>query len=117
MSEQFSQFDAAQAGQALGTEPRSTRDVAHGDGEALDVGETVIEVYPAAGVARVTTADARIELYRVPGYSISGERVVFEQGDEDNRTRLQVRADGKVAFHPVLRSTEASRTGEPVHRG
>src|SRR3954471_6317681 len=106
----FSEFDAKATGQALGTEPHAMRDVAHGDGEALSVGEAVLEVYRDAGVARVTTPDARIELFRVPSYSVSGERVVFEQGEEDDRTRLQVRADGKVAFHPVLRATETSRT-------
>jgi len=108
----FNEFDAQVAGQALSAEPRSTRDVAHGDGEALDVGPAVLEVYRDAGVARVTTPDARIELFRVPSATISGERVIFEQGDGDNRTRLQVRADGKVAFHPVIRATESPTTTE-----
>src|SRR4051812_5559901 len=112
MTERFTEFDGRKVGEALGAEPRSLRDVAHGDGEALNVGDAVVEVYPDAGVTRVTTPDARIELYRVPSYSISGERVVFEQGEEDDRTRLQVRADGKVVFHPVLRATESPRTGE-----
>src|SRR3954447_13950416 len=87
MTEQFSEFDASKAGEALGAEPRATRDVAHGDGEALNVGDAMLEVYQDAGVARVTTPDARIELFRVPNYSISGERVIFEQGDQDDRTR------------------------------
>src|SRR3954449_2592993 len=103
MGERFAEFDGSEAGKALGAEPRRVHDVAHGDGDALDVGDTTLEVYPEAGVARVTTADARIELFRVPTFSITGERVLFEQGDQDNRSRLQVRADGKVAFHPVLR--------------
>jgi hypothetical protein len=106
----FSEFDAAAVGEVLGAEPHTMRDIAHGDGEALDVGDTTLEVYRDAGFARVTTPDARIELYRVPNYSLNGERVVFEQGDQGERTRLQVRADGKVAFHPVLRATETSRT-------
>src|SRR4051812_46974093 len=86
----FSEFDASVAGRALGAEPREMRDVAHGDGKALDVGDTVIEIYRDAGVARVTTPDARIELYRVPTYNVTGQRVVFEQGDADDRTRLLV---------------------------
>jgi hypothetical protein len=117
MVERFSEFDASKVGEALGAEPRTMRDVAHGDGEALTVGEAVLEVYRDAGVARVTTADARIELFRVPDYTISGERVVFEQGDQDNRSRLQVRADGKVAFHPVLRATELSTANETAGGG
>jgi hypothetical protein len=93
------------------------RDIAHGDGQALDVGDTVLEVYRDAGVARVTTPDARIELYRVPSYNLSGERVVFEQGDQDDRTRLYISADGKVALRPVLRVTETSRTQETAMSG
>lgn len=117
MAERFTEFDASKVGEALGAEPRTLRDVAHGDGEALSVGEAVLEVYRDAGVARVTTPDARIELFRVPNYSVTGERVVFEQGEEDNRTRLQVRADGKVAFHPVLRATEPPTINETTVNG
>src|SRR5687768_157339 len=113
----FSEFDAAAAGRALGAEPRTMRDVAHGDGEALDVGDTVLEVYRDAGFARVTTPDARIELYRIPSYNVSGERVVFEQGDRDDRTRLLVRNDGKVSFYPVLKATESPRTQDTASAG
>src|SRR4051794_29892453 len=108
----FSEFDAQAAGEALGAEPRAMRDVAHGDGEALDVGEAKLEVYRDTGVARVTTPDARIELFRVPSYGITGERVVFEQGTDDDRSRLLIRGDGKVSFYPVLRASESPRTEE-----
>jgi hypothetical protein len=113
----FSEFDANKVGEALGAEPHATRDVAHGDGEALSVGDATLEVYRDAGVARVTTPDARIELFRIPSYIVNGERVVFEQGDQDDRTRLQVRADGKVAFHPVLRVAESPTTQETAPSG
>src|SRR5687767_6379650 len=113
----FNEFDAAVAGKALGAEPRTMRDVAHGDGEALDVGDAVLEVYRDAGVARVTTRDARIELFRVPSYTISGERVVFEQSENDDRSRLLVRNDGRVSFYPVLRATEPSRTPDTAVSG
>ena len=119
MSEQYSafhEFDAEVAGQALGAEPRSTRDVAHGDGQIFNLSDAVLEVYPDAGVTRATTPDARIELFRVPRYTVRDERVVFELGDED-RSRLQVRADGKVAFHPVLRNPELSQTDETPSSG
>ena len=113
----FNEFDAAVVGHALGAEPRTMRDIAHGDGAALTVGETTLEVYRDAGFARVTTPDARIELYRVPRYTVSGPRVVFEQGEQEHRSRLQVRADGKVAFHPHLRAPESSTTGETAPSG
>src|SRR4051794_6670862 len=106
----FNEFDAQAAGEALGSQPRTTRDVAHGDGEALDVGDTTLEVYRDVGVARVTTPDARVELFRVPRYAITSERVVFEQGEDDDRSRLLVRGDGKVSFYPVLRATESPGT-------
>jgi hypothetical protein len=113
----FNEFDAQLAGQALGSEPRITRDVAHGDGQAFDVHDAVLEVYPDAGVTRATTPDAQVELFRVPRYTVREQRVIFEQGDEGDRSRLQVRADGKVAFHPVLRSAEPPQTDETAASG
>jgi hypothetical protein len=113
MAEQYSsfqEFDPQAAGQALGAEPRSTRDVAHGNGSAFDLTDAVLEVYPDAGVTRATTPDARVELFRVPRYTLREQRVIFELGDGEDRSRLQVRADGKVAFHPVLRSPEQPQT-------
>jgi Single-strand binding protein family len=113
----FSEWDGRKAGEALGARPHLTHDVAHGLGDELTVGETTLEVYRDAGVARVTTPDARIELFRVPNYAINGERVVFEQGEEDDRTRLLVRNDGKVSFYPVLRATESPTTSETTRDG
>jgi hypothetical protein len=108
----FSEFDAAKASEALGTEPSAIRDVAHGDGHAMSIADTTLEVYQDAGVARVTTPDARIELFRVPTYHITTERVVFQQGEPKTRTRLLVRSDGRVWFYPGLRAPESARTGE-----
>src|SRR4051794_18011841 len=101
MAEQYSafqDFDPEAAGQALGSKPRSTRDVAHGDGQAFDLSEAVLEVYPDAGVTRATTQDARVELFRTPRYEVREQHVVFEQGTEDARTRLTVSGDGKVSL-------------------
>lgn len=112
----LSEFDRSSIGEALKTEAVSTRDVAHGDGQTLSVGDgkTVLEVYPLAGVARVTTEHARVEVFRVPGYSVNSTvgRVVFEQGADDDRTRLLVHHDGKVSFHPVPRAVHAPQTAE-----
>lgn len=110
----FSNYDAAAVQETLRAESHQTRDVAHGDGEAMTIadGKAVLEVYPGAGVARATTAHARVELFRVPRYSLSAERVIFEQGDDDDRTRLLVTRDGKVSFHPVLRATQWPTTDE-----
>jgi hypothetical protein len=112
MAERFSQFDAAKASEALGAEPHETRDVAYGDGKAMNIGDTTLEVYQKAGVTRVTTPDSRIELYRVPSYHVSPERLVFQQGEEDSRARLLVRSNGRVSFYPVSGAAESSRTDE-----
>jgi Single-strand binding protein family len=120
MAEQYSsfqEFDPQAAAQALGAKARQTRDVAHGDGQAFDLTDAVLEVYPDAGVTRATTPDARVELFRVPRYTVRDERVIFELGNEEDRTRLQIRADGKVAFHPVLRAAESSQTEETTSSG
>lgn len=115
----ISEFDPSAVSEALQTEAVSTRDVAHGDGQTLAVGDgkAVLEVYPDAQVARVTTTDARVELFRVPGYSVNPGvgRVVFEQGAEQHRTRLLVHRDGKVSFHPVLRAVHTPQTADTAH--
>jgi hypothetical protein len=120
MAEQYSSFqdfDPEAAGKALDSEPHSTRDVAHGDGQAFDLQDAVLEVYSDAGVTRATTQDARVELFRVPRYTLRDQRIIFELGDEEDRSRLQVRADGKVAFHPVLRGPQPPQTNETAASG
>jgi Single-strand binding protein family len=112
MAERFSEFDAEKAAEALGAEPHETRDVAYGDGHAITAGDTTLEVYKNARVARVTTPDARIELFRVPTYQVSPQRLVFQQGEKATRTRLLVRSDGRVWYYPGLRAPESSRTAE-----
>src|SRR3954447_8345340 len=120
MAEQYSsfqEFDPQAAAEALGAEARQTRDVAHGDGQAFDLTDAVLEVYPDAGVTRGTTQDARVELFRVPRYEVREQHVVFEQGTKDLRTRLTIGSDGRMSLRPVLRATETSRTnGTPVDR-
>jgi Single-strand binding protein family len=106
----FQDFDPEATGKALDSEPHNTRDVTHGDGQAFDLTDAVLEVYPDAGVTRATTPDARVELFRVPRYEVREQQVVFEQGSDDSRKRLTVSGDGKVSYRPVLRATEAPRT-------
>jgi hypothetical protein len=110
MAERFSEFDPAKASEALHAEPQATRDVAYGQGHTISVGETTLEVYQAAGLARVTTPDQRFELFRVATYHVSPDRLVFQQGEAENRTRLLVRSNGRVSFYPVSGAAESSRT-------
>ena len=109
----INEFDAEAVGEVLGTHARKTRDVAFGDGEALTLGKdetTTVEVYPDAMVTRVTTERARIELFGVPGYTVTNDRLVFVHGPESDESRLLVRGDGKASYYPVLRATETPRT-------
>ncbi len=112
----MNEFDRAAVSDTLQTEAATTHDVAHGDGHRLAVGDgkAVLEIYPDAAVARVTTANARVEIYRVPGYSLNQQvrRVVFDQGPDDQRTRLLVHRDGMVSFHPIPHTPEPRQTAE-----
>jgi hypothetical protein len=117
---EFPKFDRRAFEDALGADSRSLRDVAHGEGAAVTLDNaTELEVYPTAGVARVTTENARVELFRVPGVMTDDEagRVLFQHGEADNRARLLVRADGTVSFYPVVRaagSAPAAETARPT---
>jgi hypothetical protein len=116
----FSEFDAEAVGEVLGAHTRKTRDVAFGDGEALTFGKeetTTVEVYPDAMVARVTTERARIELFGIPSYTVTSERLVFTHGPENDESRLLVRGDGKTSYYPVLRATESPRTPDTTVSG
>jgi hypothetical protein len=117
MTEQYSEFSGFKSDEVrtvLAAQGQPARDLSHGAGEALSVagGRVLLEVFPASGVARVTTDHARVEVHRVPGYSVDQDkgRVVFEQGPDDERTRLIVRGDGKVSFYPIVRAAEAAVT-------
>lgn len=120
MTERFSPFDEVYTGDtvagALGSESQIAHDVAHGAGNRFVLGEgrAELEVFPNAGVARVTTSDARLELHRLSGLTTNDEtgRVVFDQGAGDERTRLTVRGDGRLSFVPVLKAAESSTARE-----
>src|SRR3989442_6105516 len=97
--------------QVLGATASPTRDVAHGPGHLLELGggKAILEIFPGPpGVARVTTASARVELFRVPGYSITPARVVFEAADEHTRTSFVVLGNGTVGFDGLLRAPDGS---------
>lgn len=110
----ISDFDPGAIRETLEADSRGVRDVAHGDGEAFTLGRqgTELEVYPGAGVARVTTESARVELFRVPGYRLSeANHVIFELSNEQDRLRLLVGSEGHISLRPLLRAT-----GSPITR-
>jgi single-strand DNA-binding protein len=118
MTEQYqdiSQFDPASVGEALSATASTTRDFLHGDGQVLSIaeGKTILEVYPDERSVRATRADMRrVELLHVPGYRLDTDRgrVVFEHGEEDDRSRLIVAGDGRLSVLPVLRAVDLPQT-------
>jgi Single-strand binding protein family len=130
MAEQYrplEEFNGVALGETLAVQGQLRHDVAHGVGQALELGEqrTLLEVYPDAAVARVTTDSARVEVFRVPGYTVDEDRarVVFEHGPDNNRSRLIVRSDGRVALIPILQAdrqplpTASSDVSVPIGTG
>src|SRR4051812_44138045 len=111
---QINEFDRDSVAETLAADVQEAQDFTHGEGTVVSVadGKAVLEVFPEAGVARVTTEHARVEVHRVPGYSVDEDKsqVVFEQGLDGDRTRLIVRGDGKVSFYPILKATDAPLT-------
>jgi hypothetical protein len=106
----FEAFNISELSDALDTESRTTRDVAHGWGEAMTLGEsmTELQIYPAAGVVRATSEAASLELHRVPGYTVQDETVVyFEPTAETERTRLTVNTDGEISLRSLAGATAA----------
>jgi len=104
----MSEFDGKAVTGELAADALPTHDVAYGDGSVLDIGNgaALLEVYPVAAVTRVTTPHARVELFRVPGYSLNEGRIVFEHGQVNDGSRLVVSGDGNVSLYPaVLRTT------------
>lgn len=106
-------FEPSGIRETLQADSRTVWDVAHGEGEAFTLGShgTELEVYPGAGVARVTTENARVELHRVPGYRLNeANHVIFEQGREQERLRMLVGSEGHVSLRPLLRATRSPTT-------
>ncbi|TAK28806.1 MAG: single-stranded DNA-binding protein [Chloroflexota bacterium] len=87
--------------EAFKTSPERTRDIAFGDGLRFVVDQEkgkTLELYPQAGVARVSTRDARIELHRVDPPLVSSEGIMFDGQREGEAVRLSVTPRGEIAL-------------------
>jgi hypothetical protein len=107
------EWDTEVLSQALHSQPRDQRDVAFGDGTALDVGkeqQTTLEIYPNSAVARVLMRHCRLELYRQAAPAIQPNGILFEQHSEDQSLTLSLTPDGAVRM-AVSSSTHDASSG------
>lgn len=109
--------------ECLDAVPAHTHDVGWGDGMVYTIGtdpETAsrLEVFPAAGVVRVTGPDAQITLFRQPPPSLNADRVRFEQLRPDGELAVTLTRRGRLRldYFPILPEPESpdSRVSRPA---
>ncbi|MFD3472883.1 single-stranded DNA-binding protein [Streptomyces sp. NPDC058682] len=90
-------FDEQAVAKALGTKAQEVTDPAYGDGQHFQVRSDKaflsLDAFPEAGVSRITTKSARIELFGGSLPHVEDEGIVFMQKDEGHE-------HSTVALHP-----------------
>jgi hypothetical protein len=90
-------FDEQAVAKALGTKAQEVTDPAYGDGQHFQVRSgnafLSLDTFPEAGVSRITTKGARIELFGGMLPAVEDEGIVFMQKDLDHE-------HSTVALHP-----------------
>ncbi|MHB9857744.1 hypothetical protein [Streptomyces sp. YIM S03343] len=90
-------FDQQAVAKALGTKAQKVTDPAYGDGQHFQVRSDKaflsLDTFPEAGVSRITTKGARIELFGGSLPHVEDEGIVFMQKDQDHE-------HSTVALHP-----------------
>jgi hypothetical protein len=106
-------------GRALDATPRQAHHVGWGDGDVYRVGQdaerpTMLVVFPAAGVARFTTRQAEITLFRQQPPLRYEEQVRFEQLNGDERLQLTLTRRGRLSLHSAPGAVEPAAMPVPV---
>ncbi|WP_405789496.1 single-stranded DNA-binding protein [Streptomyces sp. NBC_01367] len=90
-------FDGEAVAKALGTKAQEVTDPAYGEGQHFQVRSDKaflsLDAFPEAGVSRITTKSARIELFGGSLPHVEDEGIVFMQKDEEHE-------HSTVALHP-----------------
>jgi hypothetical protein len=90
-------FDQQAVAKALGTKAQEVTDPAYGDGQHFQVRSEKaflsLDTFPEAGVSRITTKSARIELFGGSLPHVEDEGIVFLQKDAEHE-------HSTVALHP-----------------
>lgn len=99
--------------EVLDTAPHHIHDIAWGDGSSYLVGHeseqpTRLDLYPAAGVARLTTGDAQITLFRQSSPSLYTDHLRFEHQGADERQQLILTRQGRLRLDVAPSVDDAS---------
>jgi len=96
-------FDGQAVAKALGTNAQEVTDPAYGEGQHFQVRSDKaflsLDTFPAAGVSRITTKGARIELFGDMVPHVEDEEIVFLRKDSDHEhASMALHPDGGLTF-------------------
>lgn len=111
-------FDGEAVAKALGTKPQEVTDPAYGDGQHFQVQSDKaflsLDTFPEAGVSRITTKGARIELFGGSLPHVEDEGIVFLQKDaEYEHSTVALHPDGALTLGYQVDTGPVSVPGLP----
>jgi hypothetical protein len=89
-------WDIGAFAKTLGVKPQPVDDIAVGLGSRLSVATTTIEVFPDAGVTRLFSRSARVELFRLDPPTADEHGIIFQSSHSGEDARVLVTPDGTV---------------------
>lgn len=111
-------FDEQAVAKALGTEASPVTDPAYGDGQHFQVRSDKaflsLDTFPEAGVSRITTKGARIELFGSSLPTVEDEGIVFLQKDQEHEhSTVALHSDGALTLGYQVDTGPVSVPGLP----
>ncbi|WP_079054015.1 single-stranded DNA-binding protein [Streptomyces graminilatus] len=111
-------FDQQAVAKALRTKAQEVTDPAYGDGQHFQVQSNKaflsLDAFPEAGVSRITTKSARIELFGGSLPQVEDEGIVFLQKDEEHEhSTVALHPDGALTLGYQVDTGPASVPGLP----
>ncbi|MFD7264005.1 single-stranded DNA-binding protein [Streptomyces sp. NPDC059874] len=111
-------FDGEAVAKALRTTAQEVTDPAYGEGQHFQVQSDKaflsLDTFPEAGVSRITTKSARIELFGASLPHVEDEGIVFLQKDEEHEhSTVAVHPDGALTLGYQVDTGPTSVTGLP----
>ncbi|MFE2245309.1 single-stranded DNA-binding protein [Streptomyces lavendulae] len=112
-------FDGQAVAKALGTTAQEVTDPAYGEGQHFQVRSDKaflsLDTFPEAGVSRITTKSARIELFGGSLPHVEDEGIVFLQKDEEHEhSTVAVHPDGALTLGYQVDTGPTSVSGLPA---